>query len=143
MKSLMLMFFSFLTFSAMAGEPQSSIAQLLSKGECPGCNLTNTDLSDQDLQGANLAGANLTGANLQNTNLRGANLEGATLVQVTLSDTMLAGANLRDADFSDLDIDVVFESVEIIGTQFEGARFAHGVVCGPPPTKGGWGCQHL
>ena len=65
------------------------------------------------------------------------------MLRLKLGDTALSGANLKNADLSDLDIDAVFEYVEIIGTQFEGARFKDGVVCGPPPTKGGWGCQQL
>ncbi len=117
--------------------------QLLNTGNCPTCDLSGVDLSGHDLKGANLAGANLSGANLRNTSLRGANLQGAAMLRLNLSDTPLAGANLKDADMSDLDIDMVFEYVEIIGTQLEGARFKYGVVCGPPPNKGGWGCQHL
>lgn len=117
--------------------------QLLATGNCPACDLSGVDLSGQNLIGANLARANISGANLSNTNLRGANLQGATMLKLKLSDTALAGANLKQANLSDLDIDLVFEYVEIIGTQFEGARFKYGVVCGPPPNKGGWGCQHL
>lgn len=117
--------------------------QLLETGQCPACDLRDVDLSGQKLVGANLAGANLSGANLTNTNLRGANLHGATLLKLNLSDTALSGANLKQANLSDLDIDLVLEDVEIIGTQLEGARFNFGVVCGPPPNKGGWGCQHM
>jgi len=117
--------------------------QLLATGHCPACDLTGADLSAQNLTGANLAGANLSRVNLGNTSLRGANLQGAIMRGVKLSDTALAGANLRQADLSDIDIDRVFEYIEIIGIQFEGARFKYGVVCGPPPDKGGWGCQHL
>jgi uncharacterized protein YjbI with pentapeptide repeats len=122
---------------------EATKAQLLATGDCPACDLREVDLSGQELIGANLVGANLSGANLNNTNLRGANLQGATMLRLKLSDTALAGANLKQADLSDLDIDLVFEYVEIIGTQFEGARFKYGIVCGPPPNKGGWGCQEL
>ena len=122
---------------------EAAKAQLLATGSCPACDLSGVDLSGQKLAGANLSGANISGANLTNTNLRGANLQGATMLRLKLSDTALAGANLKYADLSDIDIDLVFEYVEIIGTQFEGARFKHGVVCGPPPNKGGWGCQQL
>ncbi len=129
------------TAETLVGE--AAKAQLLATGNCPACDLSDVDLSGQKLIGVNLAGANISGANLSNTNLRGANLQGATMLRLKLSDTSLAGANLKQADLSDLDIDLVFEYVEIIGTQFEGARFEHGIVCGPPPDKGGWGCQHL
>lgn len=117
-------------------------AQLLANGSCPGCDLRGTDLSGLTLSGANLAGANLSGAVLRHTNLRGANLQGAVMLNLQLGDTALAGANLSQADLSDLDIDLVFEYVEIVGTRLEGARFKYGIVCGPPPEKGGWGCQH-
>ncbi len=116
--------------------------RLIKTHECSGCDLRGIDLNELNLAGVNLKGADLSGALLRNTNLRGANLQGATLINVELSDTLLAGANLKQADLSDTDIDQVFESVEIIGTQFEGARFKYGVVCGPAPIKGGWGCQH-
>ncbi len=120
---------------------QSALDQLLSTLQCENCDLSDTDLSDQILIDANLAGANLSGANLSGTNLRGANLQGAILRDVDLSDTALGGANLRDADLSDTDIDEVLEYIEIMGTQFEGARFKHGIICGSAPEKGGWGCQ--
>ena len=129
----------------MAGSvvQNAAMAQLLATKSCPQCDLRGVDLSGQNLRGADLSGANLSSANLRDANLRGANLQGAKLQQVVLEDTLLAGANLRDADLSDMDVDEVFESIEIIGTQFEGARFKYGVVCGPSPTKGGWGCQQL
>jgi len=137
----------FLSLSLTAhAEPlkgKAAISELLATGNCPACDLSYTDLSGLDLTDANLAGANLSGANLRNTNLRGANLQGAIMLKLDLSDTALSGANLKQANLSDLDIDLVFEDVEIIGTQLEGARFKYGVVCGPPPDKGGWGCQHL
>ncbi len=120
-----------------------ALAQLLKTKQCPNCDLSGVDLSSQNLIGANLAGANLSGANLTSTNLRGANLEGARMLGLDLSETFLSGANMKGADLSDIDIDEVFEYVEIIGTQLEGARFKYGIVCGPPPKKGGWGCQHL
>ncbi len=129
------------TADTLTGEAAKT--QLLATGNCPACDLSGVNLSGQELVGANLARANMSGANLSNTNLRGANLQGATMLRLKLSDTALAGANLKQADLSDLDIDLVFEYVEIIGTQFEGARFKYGIVCGPPPNKGGWGCQQL
>ena len=119
-----------------------NLRQLLQTKICVSCDLSGTDLEGLNLQGVNLNNANLAGANLTNTNLRGANLMGANLKGVILLDTLLAGADLRNADMSDLDIDIAFESIEIIGTQFEGARFKYGVVCGPAPEKGGWGCRH-
>ncbi|MEE9446409.1 MAG: pentapeptide repeat-containing protein [Arenicellales bacterium] len=140
-----IMVFSLFSGLSFALEPNQAAkkARLLETLECEQCDLSHTDLSSLNLQGANLNEADLSGANLSGTNLRGANLQGARMLGVRLSDTLLGGANLKGADLSDIDIDEVFESIEIIGTQFEGARFLHGVVCGPAPNKGGWGCQHL
>lgn len=121
---------------------QSALQKLLTSGKCHGCDLRYADLSNRQLMGASLVDANLTGAKLDNTNLRGADLRGATLRDVTLTSTKLAGAKLQRADLSDTNIDQAFEYVEITGTRLEGARFKYGVVCGPPPTRGGWGCQH-
>jgi len=135
----------FLSLSSSAAEPNitAAVKQLRETGQCPACILRGANLAGMDLSGANLAGADISGANLTQTNLRGANLQGATMLGLALSETMLSGANLKNADMSDLDIDEVFEYVEIIGTQFEGARFKDNVVCGPAPFKGGWGCQQL
>lgn len=149
MKALFLFFL--LTISGLAHSEQRSnnpdvlvqINRLIETRACAGCELQNSDLSGIDLSGVDLSAANLNGSKLHQTNLRGANLRGASLRNISLSDTALAGADLRNADLSDIDIDQVFEYVEIIGTQFEGARFKHGVICGPAPTKGGWGCQQL
>jgi len=135
-------FFS-LSIPAEEQDTAASVRQLLETGQCPACILRGADLAGMDLSGANLAGADISGANLAQTNLRGANLQGATMLGLSLSETMLSGANLKNADMTDLDIDEVFEDVEIIGTQFEGARFKDNVVCGPAPFKGGWGCQQL
>lgn len=121
----------------------SLLNRLIETRACSGCELQNSDLSGMDLSGVDLSGAILNGSKLHQTNLRGANLQGASLLNIKLSETALSGADLRNADLSDLDIDQVFEYLEIIGTQFEGARFKHGVICGPAPTKGGWGCQQL
>ena len=120
----------------------ANIRQLLVTRACVGCDLHGADLGGLDLSGVNLSAADLTGANLTATNLRGADLSRTILLHARIIDTRLSGANLRMANLSDLDIDQAFESLEIIGTQLEGARFKDGVICGPPPNKGGWGCQH-
>lgn len=132
-----------ISWNVEAAPPSGETArnQLLETLHCEDCDLKGVDLSNQNLSGANLENANLTSANLDNTNLRGANLQGATMLDLNLSNTPLAGANLKNADLSDIDIDEMFEYVEIIGAQFEGARFKYGIICGPAPDKGGWGCQ--
>ncbi len=128
---------------ARSGDPVDiNLQRLLTTLSCPGCNLQGVDLSHQDLSNANLAAADLTGADLSDTNLRGANLSHAILRHATLVGAKLSGADMTYADLSDLDIDESFESMEIIGTRLEGARFKYGVVCGKAPKKGGWGCQH-
>lgn len=124
----------------LQGKP--ALEQLRQTKSCVNCDLRALDLSNMDLAGANLEDANLSGANLTNTNLRGANLQGAILLDTNLFETLLSGANLKNTDMSDIDIDLAFESIEIIGTMLEGARFKYGVICGPAPNKGGWGCQH-
>lgn len=139
---VLLIFFSSDAFAANT-DTSAALNQLIEARACPDCQLLNSDLSGLNLSGVDLSGAVLDGSNLNQTNLRGANLQGASLLDIELSETALSGADLRNADLSDLDIDQVFEDVEIIGTQLEGARFKDGVICGPAPDKGGWGCQHL
>lgn len=72
---------------------------------CPGCNLSGTDLQNAQLVDANLAGAdlskiNLSGANLRRANLAGANLAGARLIRTNLAGANLTGCNLAGADFT-------------------------------------------
>lgn len=66
--------------------------------DCPGCNLSKTDLKKADLVGARLAGANLSGSNLRMANLRRADLEGANLEDAILSYCNMPGANLKNAN---------------------------------------------
>lgn len=120
----------------------SMLDRLLKTRECAQCSLRGSDLSGLDLSGVNLSGADLSRANLSKANLRGADLRAATLLNVDLSGTLLADANLENANLSSLDIDKVFEYTEIIGAKLEGALFKDGVVCGPPPLRGGWGCRN-
>ena len=139
MKIQLLLFLLSLTHLAH-GDPRTdnaNLSRLIETRACAGCELQNSDFSGMDLSGVDLSGAILNGSKLHQTNLRGANLQGASLLNIKLSETALSGADLRNADLSDIDIDHVFEYVEIIGTQFEGARFKHGIICGPAPTKGG------
>ena len=116
--------------------------QLLQTRSCVGCNLSSANLSGLDLSGVNLTGADLSNARLEATNLTGANLSQSTLLGVDLTQTKLIGSNLRGANLTDVDIDSAFEFIDLTAVQLEGARFKFGVVCGPFPQKGGWGCQH-
>ncbi len=72
--------------------------------DCPGCNLSDTNLIKADLVGAHLAGANLSGANLRMANLRRADLEGANLEDAVLSHCNMPGANLRNANLKGADL---------------------------------------
>ena len=87
--------------SAAYAENPEHVRQLLTTGDCPGCDLSETLLSDINLQDADLQGANLSGSLLQNLNLTRANLESADLSEAHLSRVNLTGANLQDADLSD------------------------------------------
>ena len=85
---------------------QASLDSLLSKGQCPRCDLHYAPLSNANLSGANLSGANLTAANLSGADLSGANLSGASLsgadlTGADLSNANLSGANLSGAAWSD------------------------------------------
>jgi hypothetical protein len=90
---------------AIAENPTQTL-QLLSKKQCPQCelsgagltmaDLSGANLNSADLQRANLSRANLSGADLRNTNLRGASLYGANLMGADLTGADLTGADLRD-----------------------------------------------
>lgn len=93
--------------SIAQAENLAHVRQLLSTGQCRGCdlsrsgltyaNLINADLRDADLRGANLSRANLSGANLQGAKLSGAGLNGAILQDTNLREADLQGADLREA----------------------------------------------
>jgi uncharacterized protein YjbI with pentapeptide repeats len=68
----------------------------LSKANLSGANLVGVQLGQANLAGANLAGADLTGAKLYMTNLTGANLSGARLPGAKLYKALLDGADLSD-----------------------------------------------
>ena len=73
--------------------------------DCPGCDLSKTDLT-----GANLSKAYLNGANLTDADLRGTDLSWAVLSQGDLS-----GANLTNADLTWADL------TDVINADFTGA----------------------
>ncbi|NEO64928.1 MAG: protein kinase, partial [Moorea sp. SIO4G2] len=89
----------------------SPARQLLTSGECQGCNLPNINLQDKNLnkaklQGANLSGADLEGTNLWKANLKGANLSGANLEGANLNGALLHGANLGGANLKGANLDI-------------------------------------
>jgi hypothetical protein len=95
-----------ITAPALAENPAQTM-QLLSKKQCPQCELSGAGLTMADLSGANLNSAdlqranlsrtNLSGADLRNANLKGASLYGANLMGADLTGADLTGADLRDA----------------------------------------------
>lgn len=89
---------------------------------CPGCNLSGTDLQNAQLVDANLAGADLaridlSGANLRRANLAGANLTGARLVRTNLAGADLSGCNLIGADLTGSNL----IRANLTGAKLEGA----------------------
>ncbi len=73
----------------------------LSKANLSRANLAGVQLGQAKLIGANLAGADLTGARLFMANLTGANLSGARLLEAKFYKTLLDGADLSDAVWVD------------------------------------------
>jgi len=124
---------------AGAADPRA-VDRLLETGDCKGCDLSGADLRGRDLDGAKLRGATLRDARLAGARLRGADLRQADLRGVRLHAVDITGADLRGADLRHLDADMDLEFVTLAGVRLEGARFADGVVCGPPPANGGFGC---
>ncbi len=72
--------------------------------DCPGCNLSDTNLKKADLVGAKLAGANLSGSNLSMANLRRADLEGVNLEDAVLAYCNMPGSNLKNANLKGADL---------------------------------------
>ncbi len=77
--------------------------RLKETGSCPGCDLSEANLSGAnlykaDLEGANLSGAVLSGANLRFTFLTGENLEGAILCNTTMPDGTIDNSGCQEED---------------------------------------------
>jgi uncharacterized protein YjbI with pentapeptide repeats len=73
----------------------------LSKANLSRANLAGVQLGQAKLTGANLTGADLTGARLYMANLTGANLTGARMLEAKPYKTLLDGADLSDAVWVD------------------------------------------
>lgn len=74
--------------------------RLLETRQCPGCDLSNVDLSMAHLAGADLSRSNLSGAMLRGANLAAANLARANLRGTAFLAANLVGANLNEADLT-------------------------------------------
>nr|WP_321467288.1 pentapeptide repeat-containing protein [uncultured Desulfobulbus sp.] len=97
-------------------EVEQNIQRLLRTKSCPGCDLTDAELSGSRLAKANLNGANLTNANLKRADLSGANLQQAILFETNLSGADLSFANLEGAEFRATNLKGVhFERTRIKG----------------------------
>lgn len=73
-------------------ENPAHVTQLRETRSCPGCDLSNAQLSGLRVELANLRDAVLTGAVLYKATLRGADLTGATLTGANLTGADLTGA---------------------------------------------------
>ena len=73
--------------------------------DCPGVDLSHTDLRGIALTGANLRGAKLTRANLYLSVLKGADLSGADLRGAILTKAQMQGMKARGADFTGANLD--------------------------------------
>jgi uncharacterized protein YjbI with pentapeptide repeats len=89
--------------SAVAANPEQ-VQELITTGQCPGCDLAGADLIGAHLIGADLRNANLTGANLSHANLEGADLTGANLTRANLTKTYLTNASMAKATLSHADM---------------------------------------
>ena len=92
--------------------------------DCPGCNLSRTDLKKADLVAAQLAGADLSGSNLNMANLRRADLQAANLEDANLAYCNMPGANLKDANLRGANLKGAnLIRADLTGADVEGADF--------------------
>ena len=92
--------------------------------QCPGANLSRTNLEGVFLIEADLSGANLRGSLLTGADLSAANLSGAILWGANLSDADLSNANLTGADLTGADL----RRAGLSGTQFCNTTMPDGTV---------------
>lgn len=99
--------------------------------DCPGCNLSNSNLKKADLVGARLQGADLSGANLSMANLRRADLQGANLSSADLSFANLPGADLRGCNLKGAKLKGAnLIKADLTGAQLEGADLSEALLEG-------------
>ena len=109
--------------------------QLLSTGQCMGCDLTNAGLVMANLAGANLKGADLSRANLSRANLAGADLSGANLTGASLFGANLTGANLSGANLVAADLrDALLVQTNLTATSLTNANMLGAI--GVPQSAG-------
>lgn len=91
--------------------------QLISTGECPGCDLSRSSMVYMNLAKADLQRADLSYANLSRVDLSDADLQGADLSGAVLFNANLAGADLSGADLTGADLRQAY----LVGANLEGA----------------------
>lgn len=130
MKTHLLLTFGLLSTFALAMPAQAEnlthVRQLLSTGQCRGCDLSRSGLTYANLINADLRDADLRGANLSRANLSYANLQGAKLSGAALNGAILEGANLRDADLQGVDL----RDVYFVGADLRNANLVNAVMKG-------------
>ena len=156
-------FLFLLMLSSCAIQAEGELERLLKTLSCESCDLSGQNLRGKDLTGASLRNSRLVGTDLRDTIIDRADLTGvdlrdakvgntsaigtrfrqADLRGVRLDQMSLLGADLRETNLTHLEVDFDLEFVDLVGVQLEGARFKHGVTCGPFPPKGGWGCSAI
>jgi len=101
------------------------IAEVLSRDDLSGCDLTGMSLGARDLRGKILRGADLSHAHLGSADLSGADLRNACLCEANLGAANLVGADLRYADL---------RKANLKGSKLEGAdlREVIGLELGAP-----------
>ncbi len=111
---------------------QADLERVRAIYRCPGCdlsdaNLTGINLAYADLSKANLARANLAGVQLGQANLSGANLTGADLTGAKLYMANLTGANLSGARL----LEAKLYKAVLDGADLSGVLWPDGKTCEP------------
>ncbi len=119
---------------------QADLIRVKALYRCPGCdlsdanltgvNLTYADLSKANLSGANLAGVQLGQANLSGANLAGADLTGAKLYMANLTGATLSGARLPEAKL----FNAVLDNTVLTGADLSDVLWVDGAKCAPGST---------
>jgi len=115
---------------------QADLERVKALYHCPGCDLSDADLTGVNLAYANLSGANLSGANLagvqlSQSNLTGADLSGADLTGAKLYMALLSGANFTNARLTEARLyNAVLGKANLSGADLSGALWIDGKKCG-------------
>ena len=132
---------SLVVFSALAGVctafKPADVERVKAAYNCPGCDLSETDLTGvnlayADLQKANLSKSKLTGVQLGQANLAGANLSDADLTGAKLNMTNLTGAKLTGAKLTEAHLYyAVIKGADFSKADLSDAMWVDGKKCKP------------